>query len=647
MKTCLFCGSGYFDQEENCTTCHHSRINGRIKGEKVEGYIRRELHCPSYVGHFLVILIPAIMTFLIGLMLMAGQLAGSMDFLPVPELENCWLMAIIAMIIGGLLSAFGIKRMLREKKAYNVFYEVMSTSEEPVNDINIQDYYDYEEKGTRYSFLYLLLPNLFYIFLLIFIYYADTYASIYLMDTFMIVMPDFDGYDLFKGVMYFFPIASMLLHAIDIIYSLVSLTKIKNNISVSLSLNYDFSVSAKQGQADGDLEKNVASEDKVISSSPESKDPVPANPVIPKGSLRNLHVIDAMMTGKEEEPCGEMSLTDLCARLKVCLYHQGVDMADEQVIGLISSIAANRLLMLQVPDECQNGVMKAISECFGTDFYADDVSGMETEKDLLYTTKDGSTEESEYLCGLYAAHYTPSHLCVLGLKGVNSALVSSMSFHAEYAKKPEKEYTLPLVDHFMGTIPKKAVAQADMETYTAKVSLKMPANVWCFLSPNEPKIGIPCDKMHVGAAMNAVIHCEKSDRPEMDRELEGQPVSYRYFNDLVRSAGEKTFLPEDQWKKFDKLEEFLNSRIGFTFGNRLYRKIETYTDVYLGCGGDVNHAIDFVLTNVLTSVLAECDITQLKAEDGRMSLFELMDKTFGSDNISMCHGLLAAYGLEN
>lgn len=323
-------------------------------------------------------------------------------------------------------------------------------------------------------------------------------------------------------------------------------------------------------------------------------------------------------------------------------------MDEEQVIALVSSMAAYRLISVATDSECRDAVISAVAECFGCNSFEEIAPSVcESEQDLLFKETEEGKEETAYLQGLYDAHHNANHACVVAIKAVSPAISRVMPAFSTHSRLPEKACTLNVIKDNSTHLPNFLLRQSENDISTEDVYMYIPKNTWCLLAASDEDVPyVPTDMLVTGNATSVVLRCHMYQNGDPKYVIEGDPISYGHFMETIKLATQTAYLSEDHWKKFDKLEEFLKARIGFTFGNRLYRKIEIFTDTYLGCGGDVNHAIDLALVNVLASVLSDCCTEVLNPSDGKIGLFELMDKTFGSDNIPACHELLKAFGLE-
>ena len=666
MKTCLFCGSDNFDPQGKCCVCNHSAEDGTLAGEKVSSYRRRALLCPDYITQFILILIPAISIFFLGVLLLLGHFSDSFLLMELPSLKNCYLLALLCLGGGGFMAYWGYIRFHIGRKAHEVYCEIILQDDnaEQQSSFKMGDYYAYQRFSRRLYFLLLLIPMVLYPFLTSFCYYGANYSHLTVLNMFRISLPDMGDAAGFKFFMYTLPIVSMLFHLADIIFSFTIIVKMKVEEKVALKLNAftpettdipaEEPAVIQEPETYANTEEVVPVEEvpttHVPSDIPFAFEDLSAFAAIPVSHdiFKHLKELDNAHTETPEAPTAEMSLSELCKRMKLCLINRGIVMDEEQVIALVSSMAAYRLISVATDSECRDAVISAVAECFGCNSFEEIAPSVcESEQDLLFKETEEGKEETAYLQGLYDAHHNANHACVVAIKAVSPAISRVMPAFSTHSRLPEKACTLNVIKDNSTHLPNFLLRQSENDISTEDVYMYIPKNTWCLLAASDEDVPyVPTDMLVTGNATSVVLRCHMYQNGDPKYVIEGDPISYGHFMETIKLATQTAYLSEDHWKKFDKLEEFLKARIGFTFGNRLYRKIEIFTDTYLGCGGDVNHAIDLALVNVLASVLSDCCTEVLNPSDGKIGLFELMDKTFGSDNIPACHELLKAFGLE-
>ena len=111
----------------------------------------------------------------------------------------------------------------------------------------------------------------------------------------------------------------------------------------------------------------------------------------------------------------------------------------------------------------------------------------------------------------------------------------------------------------------------------------------------------------------------------------------------VRILGEYK-IAEDDWKKMDKLEEYINKHTEYNIGNKMWLCLEKYSTVNLACGGDSKTALDMgVSAKLLPSMIVSLSGKMSKEEK---SFYEVLDDVFGEDNADRCKTLVKSLGSD-
>ena len=122
------------------------------------------------------------------------------------------------------------------------------------------------------------------------------------------------------------------------------------------------------------------------------------------------------------------------------------------------------------------------------------------------------------------------------------------------------------------------------------------------------------------------------------------PISAKQFLDLTAKARRTFELTESQWKRVDKLEEYVQARAHYRISNKLWQKMECYASVFLALGGEKDQALDNVMTSkMLLTVLSL--IANNRKEDDELFV-HVLENIFGDDKINACRMLAEASGVD-
>lgn len=164
----------------------------------------------------------------------------------------------------------------------------------------------------------------------------------------------------------------------------------------------------------------------------------------------------------------------------------------------------------------------------------------------------------------------------------------------------------------------------------------LPANIWCVFTARVS------DELPAGASEYAsavrLVYTDKEFSHRAPKKKE-RVLSYSRFNELVSEAAQESFLSLEVWKKFDRIEEYLQEKTAFAITNPLARRLEGYSSVLLACGTPVTEVVDRMLANRLLPLLSGCEKEDLDREGN--TFFALLDGLFGMDNIPLSQKLLS------
>ena len=170
--------------------------------------------------------------------------------------------------------------------------------------------------------------------------------------------------------------------------------------------------------------------------------------------------------------------------------------------------------------------------------------------------------------------------------------------------------------------------------------ITIPANLWClFVGKADGRISKEIGQYASEVRLKAV----ESETPLVFAER-ASILSYARYNELLNESLAANFLSLDIWKKFDRLEEYLQGQIEFEISNPLARQIEQYTSVLLTCGKDTEAIVDEVIFSRILPMLDGYEKSQIDQEGN--SFAELLDGLFGMDNLPLTHKALSDRNLN-
>ena len=123
--------------------------------------------------------------------------------------------------------------------------------------------------------------------------------------------------------------------------------------------------------------------------------------------------------------------------------------------------------------------------------------------------------------------------------------------------------------------------------------------------------------------------------PAADKTRDVKRFTYYQIGYLTDKIISNTSVPEEVWKKIDRLEEQVRAKASsFALGNKMWLCLEKYAYVYIACGGEINDALDrATCAKLMSSIVSSLK----KSESGfDRSFVETVESIFGDGNAYTC-----------
>lgn len=341
------------------------------------------------------------------------------------------------------------------------------------------------------------------------------------------------------------------------------------------------------------------------------------------------------------------NLHELCEWFMGFARANGYAPEESSVRALLAAMATSRVVFIRTRDEASAKFAATMAKFFGSNAPVEPVmDGWDTAESLLFTGVYDSKRASDALCGIYRASYEPDSLCAVTLTDAEQAPARVyLSDLLAYSEAPARKRELRLLEESRSKLPARAVSYQETADHGQGVYMDMPANIWCLVVSSDTKnFFAPATGYTTGAALTVSLRGMACEPAEEASEEVG--LSASAFQGLVRGITEHHFLPEEQWKKFDRVENFLRDRAGVRFDNRLMRRLETFSSAYMAVDNDANQILDAMLEAVFLPLIADLDPADLQSVDGSAGICETMALAFGADNIPYSMQALHELGFE-
>lgn len=167
--------------------------------------------------------------------------------------------------------------------------------------------------------------------------------------------------------------------------------------------------------------------------------------------------------------------------------------------------------------------------------------------------------------------------------------------------------------------------------------IKLPDNMWFIgTANNDDSTFVISDKVYDRAM---IIDLDMRTAPfETHGDAPRASISFEQFTALVDGCKRGYELTSRNRRRLGELDDFLISKFGLTFGNRIMNQIRNYISVYVGCGGDELEALDEVLCRKVFRKLAYKDITVYRKDLAEAEKF--LETLFGANKMPACRAFL-------
>ena len=142
----------------------------------------------------------------------------------------------------------------------------------------------------------------------------------------------------------------------------------------------------------------------------------------------------------------------------------------------------------------------------------------------------------------------------------------------------------------------------------------------------------------VGNILSAI---EKSKESEAQTSF--KCLNYYQMEYFIEKSGNTYLIDEDDWKKIDKLEEYVSDRTDYKIGNKLCVAFERFASAYVACGGDTEDVLDVTVSSKLIPSVTASIKGHISNED--VGLSETIANIFGEDNSVRIHKAIIDCGI--
>jgi hypothetical protein len=179
------------------------------------------------------------------------------------------------------------------------------------------------------------------------------------------------------------------------------------------------------------------------------------------------------------------------------------------------------------------------------------------------------------------------------------------------------------------------------ENYT-ETTYYIPQNLWFVVnvSSDERTDAISQSVLEVASIVDVtLVACESTPHHDGIKKF-----SYYQLDYLTEKLGAVADIDEDEWKKLDRLEEYVAAHVPYSIGNKLWLCLERYVAVYLACAGESADVLDAgVCAKLLPSMVSALSGNMDKEEK---SFSIVIEDVLGEDCCAKCKSFIKNCGAD-
>ena len=298
-------------------------------------------------------------------------------------------------------------------------------------------------------------------------------------------------------------------------------------------------------------------------------------------------------------------------------YRMGGGVAE----NLLAAISASRLLVINgLPSEQFNSFVMLVSEYFGTAMCLDNST---------FSKKQSSNSSGNVFVSYdHEGEQIKKNIFKALGNAVNQPLAVHIAAIDQITSENATEWMAPLMRYVR--YPKKRNEIAISDGAGKMLRYSIPRNLWILLRLEDMNTvdTLPVDVVRCASVVSvSFTSCQTSDDHMIAHGFTAQQADY-----MLEKESAKADIPENFWKKLDKLEKYAADYTDYNIGNRLWLDFEKQLGMLVATGMEVNDAGDAAIAaRILPSITVELR-GKLKKED--KTVYQSMEFIFGADNLA-------------
>ncbi len=324
----------------------------------------------------------------------------------------------------------------------------------------------------------------------------------------------------------------------------------------------------------------------------------------------------------------EVDLAAASRDFSAAAKEMGVDFSEGDAGRLFASLASSRVLLLYgMSTKAFESFMQVLANYFETSVYKDSVHGAYAshENILFRGDADGALTKTNAMLGIEEAQSAVEKMHFLGFDGVKPR--DMVAWFAPIAKHAKNPYA-------------RSVFRAHNEQ-NVETAYHFPQNAWFVVNLAE---SASYDEIPTGIAEIATVNNFAITPCEATTASTHAGFTYYQMEYLCDKLVSSMNIGENVWRRFDRLEAYVNAHVPFAFGNKLWLCAEKYIAFSMACGKETEKSIDeCIAAKLLPAIIVALSG---KIAQGETGLAETLENAFGEENVAACRKVIKSCGAD-
>lgn len=334
-----------------------------------------------------------------------------------------------------------------------------------------------------------------------------------------------------------------------------------------------------------------------------------------------------VVESKQEEKVGEdllqyydnsLTINQVALEYKTYVNERGIALTENDAALILSALSSSNIVIFKNSNgEELDQLIEITSEYFGnkTSFESVDETFDSLDSLMWKVNENGTTIKSNFLRSIISANEKRPYISIAALKNVDLTTIN--------------DYFSEVIIAASQRTKKHFISVSNKDGSVADGNIQLRNNMWYILALKDE---CNVDEIDETLARNStIIQLNLKKSVPNDTYTQVKIVNYYQFRKFIQDLKANNIISEDNYKKLDNLEEYINNIVPFNIGNKGFLNLEKFMCIYIALNNDELEALDNALASKLLPLIS--NVIKGKDLNEDSSLIERLEKIFGEDNI--------------